>query len=65
MKSSYKLTISAKVNEKIVSYEFVKPIGSYFTESGTLVRKVVNSDCEEIMEKFRQLLKESASKKNK
>ena len=53
------------MNEKIVSYEFVKPIGSYFTESGTLVRKIVNSDCEEIMEKFRQLLKETASKKNK
>lgn len=62
---SYKLTISALVKENLVSYTFVKPIGSYFTDSGLLVRKAIEADTVVIMEKFRELLHDAASKKNK
>lgn len=60
---SYKLTISAEVKGKPVSYTFVKPVGSYFKDTGVLVSKVVEDDCATIMETFRGMLHDAAVKK--
>lgn len=61
--NSYKLTISAEVKGKPVSYTFVKPVGSYFKDTGVLVSKVVEEDCAIIMETFRGMLHDAAVKK--
>lgn len=48
---------------KPVSYTFVKPVGSYFKDTGVLVSKVVEEDCAIIMETFRGMLHDAAVKK--
>lgn len=60
---SYKLTISAEVKGKPVSYTFVKPVGSYFKDTGVLVSKIIEDDCAVIMETFRGMLHDAAVKK--
>lgn len=63
MMSSYKLTVSAVVQDRMVSYEFVKPICTYYTGEGVLCRKVIEKDAVGIMDAFREMLHAEASKK--
>lgn len=51
------------MNDKPVTYTFVKPVGSYYTEEGVLVRREIEKDATEIMETFRGLLREASGKK--
>ena len=51
------------MGDKPVTYSFVKPVGCYFTDEGVLVRREIENDASEIMETFRGLLREAASKK--
>ena len=60
---SYKLTVSASVQGRMVSYEFVKPVCNYFTAEGVLCRKVIEKDAVGIMDTFREMLRVEASKK--
>ena len=63
MMSSYKLTVSAVVQGRMASYEFVKPICTYFTAEGVLCRKVIEKDAVSIMDAFREVLRVEAAKK--
>ena len=51
------------MNEKSVVYEFEKPVCSYFTCDGVLVRTTIETDAKSVMEKFREKLNEADKKK--